>query len=55
LGFIVFFEIGEVHQNLDNEKGGISRPSKNADAFFLSSRSDDLSEFEVSRVFKPEK
>ena len=31
------FEVGEVHQNLDNEKGGLSRPSKNASAFFSSS------------------
>jgi hypothetical protein len=30
--------------NHDNEKGGVSRPSKNADAFFSSSQSDDWSD-----------
>ncbi|MDD1693149.1 MAG: hypothetical protein LUQ71_00335, partial [Methanoregula sp.] len=29
------FEVGVVHQNHDNEKGGISRPSKNCFAILL--------------------
>jgi hypothetical protein len=40
------FEVGKVSQNLCDEEGGEAelRPSKNADAFFSSSRSDDRSE-----------
>ncbi|PKG33214.1 MAG: hypothetical protein CW742_04145 [Methanoregula sp.] len=33
----------------------MSKGSKNSDEFFSSLRSDDLREFEVSRVIKPEK